>query len=65
MEHLWSEIKRRLEKLSGRATSLDGLWDRVQRVWNGIEVEVCTKLIDTMPRRMQDLLAARGGHTRW
>ena len=65
MEHLWSEVKRRLEKLPGRATSHDDLWERVQRVWNGIEVEVCTKLIETMPKRMQDTLDARGGHTRW
>src|SRR5437763_1471221 len=51
MEHLWSEVKRRLKKLPGRATSLDDLWDRVQGVWNSIEVEVSTKVIETMPER--------------
>jgi hypothetical protein len=65
IEHLWSKMKRRLEDLPGRATSLDDLWDRVQNVRNGIEVEECTKLIGTMPERIQDVLKARGGHTRW
>lgn len=65
MEHLWEEAKRRLSSLSKKPRSKDELWDRLQDVWNGIEPSVCTKLVDSMPARIQAVLSARGGHTRY
>ena len=65
IKQLWSKVKRRLWNLPERPTSLEDLWDKVQDVWNGIEVEECTKLIETMPERIRDVLKARGGYTRW
>jgi hypothetical protein len=65
MEHLWEEAKRRLSSLSEKPRSKDELWDRLQDVWNGIEPSVCTKLVDSMPARIQAVLNARGGHTRY
>lgn len=65
MEHLWEEVKRRLRSLSEKPRSNNELWDRLQDVWNGIEPSVCTKLIDSMPARIQAVLDARGGYTRY
>ena len=65
MEHLWEEVKRRLSSLSERPRSKNKLWDMLQDVWNDIEPSVCTKLIDSMPTRIQAVLDARGGYTRY
>ncbi|CAB5373445.1 unnamed protein product [Rhizophagus irregularis] len=65
IEHLWNEIDRRLRQLPGNITSKDDLWDKVQLVWNQIDVDFCLKLIDTMPQRIKDVLRAGGGYTEW
>jgi DDE superfamily endonuclease len=65
IEHLWDEVDRRLRKLSSYATSQSDLGDKIQDIWHGIEVEVCVKLIKTMPERINDVIKAKGGYTRW
>ncbi|CAB5191505.1 unnamed protein product [Rhizophagus irregularis] len=65
IEHLWNEIDCRLRQLPGNITSKDDLWDKVQLVWNQIDVDFCLKLIDTMPQRIKDVLRAGGGYTEW
>ena len=65
IEHLWNEMDRRLRKLPGSISSKDDLWNKIQQVWNEIDVEFCLRLIDTMPQRIADVLKARGGYTRW
>src|SRR5882724_10080021 len=39
------------------------LWDRVVEEWNKIPPEKCHKLIESMPRRIQAVIRAKGGHT--
>src|SRR5262249_57520321 len=65
MEHLWEEVKRRMGRLSKEPCSKKELWDRLQDVWNNIEPSVCTKLIDSMPARVQAVLDAKGWYTRY
>jgi hypothetical protein len=65
IEHIWNEVERRLRDLRGHINSKEDLWEKLQDVWNGIEVDVCRKLIATMPQRIQDVLKAKGGYTRW
>lgn len=65
MEHIWSEMKYQLRKSTGRITSKEDLWDKLQDIWNGIEKERCIKLIETMPRRINDIIKAKGGYTEW
>jgi len=65
IEHLWNEVDRRLRKLPVKVTKKDKLWEQIQDVWNDINLEVCTKLIESMPQRIQDVMKARGGYTRW
>ena len=65
MEHLWQEVKRRLSRLTSRPSGEEDLWDKLQDVWNGIEPSICTKLIGSMPARIQAVLDAKGGYTRY
>ena len=41
------------------------LWERVQVEWERIPVEECQKLIESMPRRVQAVLKAKGGYTKY
>ena len=65
IEHLWAEVDRRLRKLPGNISSEKDLWEKIQVVWEQIDVETCTNLIRSMPERVRDVIRARGGYTRW
>ena len=64
MEHAFNELKRRL-RAGEHPRNLDELWEHTANVWYNFESEYCSNLISTMPQRVQDLIQARGGHTRW
>jgi transposase len=65
IEHVWNEVDRRLRHLPSKITSKDDLWEKLQDVWKGVELDFCVKLIETMPERVRDVLKAKGGYTRW
>ena len=46
IEHLWNEMDRRLRQLPDNITSAEDLWNKIQLVWNQIDVDVCLKLIN-------------------
>ena len=47
-----------------RATKGDlELWEHIQVEWEKIEVGECQKLIESMPRRIEEVIKAKGGHT--
>jgi transposase len=41
------------------------LWERVEAEWNKIEPKVCQDLIESMPRRVQAVIEAKGGYTKY
>jgi hypothetical protein len=41
------------------------LWERVDKEWNEIEPEVCQNLIESMPRRVEAVIQAKGGYTKY
>ncbi|CAB4375557.1 unnamed protein product [Rhizophagus irregularis] len=66
IENLWSELERHLRKDGSIIiTNKTSLWEKIQTSWNNIETEVCTKLIETMPRRIEDVIKQKGGYTKW
>jgi len=65
IEHIWGEVERRLRKADIFIKNKDILWEQLQQTWNNIEVNVCTKLIETMPRHINDVLKQKGGYTKW
>ena len=65
IEHLWNHLKRQLNAYETPASGIHELWDRVQAEWETIPREVCVGLIERMPRRVQAVIKAKGGHTKY
>ena len=65
IEHLWSHLKRRLGEYERMPSGMLELWERVEEEWNKIDVSVCQRLIESMPRRVEAVLKAKGGHTKY
>ena len=65
IEHLWNHLKRRLAGYEEEAKGMLELWERVQVEWDKIEPEVCQNLIESMPRRMEAVIKAKGGYTKY
>ena len=63
IEHLWSHIK---GKLKGKrfATKID-LWYFVRSEWRKISLQILKDLVDSMPRRIQAVIQAKGGPTKY
>ena len=41
------------------------LWERVEVEWNKITPEECQNLIESLPRRLEAVYKAKGGHTKY
>jgi hypothetical protein len=54
-----------LEEFEEPASSVNELWDRVQKLWEGIPKEECQKLIESMLRRLAAVIKAMGGYTKY
>ena len=65
IEHLWSHLKRRLAEYEVEPKGVFELWERVKEEWAKIEPSVCQGLIESMPRRIEAVLKAKGGHTKY
>ena len=65
IEHLWDHTKKQLRKYPTPPTGVWDLWERVVEVWNNIEPEVCQNLIESMPRRLEAVIKAKGGNTKY
>jgi hypothetical protein len=40
-------------------------WERIDKEWNKIELEVCQNLIESMPKRVQAVIQAKEGYTKY
>ena len=65
IEHLWIELKKRLNSYSNEATSMHQLWERIEETWNSISIETCMNLIESMPNRINAVLKVKGGYTKY
>src|SRR3978361_1617006 len=59
IEHLWNHIKKQLKKYQEPPRGVHELWERVVEEWEAIEPEVCQRLIESMPRRIQAVIKAK------
>jgi hypothetical protein len=62
---LWNHLKTRLEEYEELPRGMGELWERVDKEWNEIEPEVCQNLIESMPRRVEAVIQAKGGYTKY
>jgi transposase len=65
IENLWAELKRRLGNYEDAPSGIIELWERVQAEWNAIPPEYCRKLVESMPKRMSQVLKQKGGAIRY
>ena len=67
IEQRWQDPQGNWEAIGllSHATSTDGLKRIACKVWRGVTPEYLDNLYQSMPRRMQAVIAAKGGHTKY
>ena len=65
IEHLWVHIKNRLDEYPTQSRGVWETWERAVEVWNNIPPEVCQNLIESVSRRLEAVIKAKGGHTKY
>jgi len=65
IEHLWYHLKTQLSGYQDPPKGIHELWDRVQTEWEAIPVEKVQGLIESMPRRVEAVIKAKGGYTKY
>lgn len=63
IEHLWWEVKNRLKNKNPRNKA--ELRTAIKEIWDSIPASVTRNLVESMPRRLQAVLDAKGGHTKY
>ena len=65
IEHLWVYLKRQLAAYPTPSSGINALWECTQREWEAIDTAVVQNLIESMPRRVEEVIKARGGYTNY
>ena len=65
IEHLWNHLKRKLGEYEEPPKSVQELWNQFEVEWDQIDASVCQNLIESMPRRIEAVLKAKGGYTKY
>lgn len=65
IEHLWFELETRIRKRDIQPKSAKDLLTILEEEWTKIPATVTTNLVDSMPRRVSAVIAAKGGHTKY
>ena len=66
IENMWALLKRRLNEYETAAKGMNELYERVVEVWyDQIKEEECQKVIESMPKRIQACIKAKGRWTKY
>ena len=65
IENMWSGVARTMDASANQPTNLAGLHQAVIDTWQALPLQTLASLIDSMPRRVQALYDASGGHTKY
>lgn len=65
IEHVWDEMGRRLRRHAQAPRNSRELRQILVQEWNNFPQNVIQNLIQSMPRRLQAVITARGGNTRY
>lgn len=63
IEHLWDIVKRELRKT--QTSSKIMLKSQILETWNNMPSELLQKLVHSMPRRLEAVIKAKGGPTKY
>ena len=63
LENLWQIVKK---KLKGKTyKNKDDLWNDFENAWNEIPLDIVVSLVKSMPNRINAVIRANGGHTKY
>jgi hypothetical protein len=65
IENAWRQLKQRIAKKNYKAKNLDELFTIAQEEWAAISLSSFQTLIESMPRRCQAVIDAKGAHTKY
>ena len=65
IEHLWDELGRAVRSRNNPPLNLQQLRQTLVEEWNLIPRNRLVTLVESMPRRLADIISANGGHTRY
>ena len=65
IKHVWDYLERRVRTRSPLPQNRVELWEALVEEWGQIEDEYITNLYESMPRRIQAVLEAKGGNTKY
>ena len=65
IEHAWDALDRAIRKRDVQPTNLRELGEALIQEWNGLSQRDLNKLVESLPRRIDAVIQARGGYTRY
>ena len=65
IEHLWAILKRRLNQYDSPPKGMIELWERIVQVFSSITAHDCRRLIESMPKRIEAVIASKGKWTKY
>lgn len=63
IEMLWIDIDKAIKEK--KPTNIDNLYAAIQNAWNNISMDRCIRLIESMPRRCQEVIRNKGLHIKY
>jgi len=63
IKHLWDELEQRLRARPSRPTSVSDLTDALLEDWSKIPINALLNLAESLPRRVEAVIAAKGDPT--
>ena len=65
IEPVWGRLQARVARRKSPPSNSEELWAALKDEWYGIEPEYIAALYESMPRRVQAVLAADGWNTKY
>ena len=65
IEHIWFYLKRKLVEYEVPSKEMLELQNRVKIEWKKIGAKTCQELIESMSRRIEAVIKAKGGYTKY
>jgi hypothetical protein len=65
IEHVWDQLDRRVHKRRNPPLTIQELTQALIEEWESIPQESLRRLVRSMPRRCEEVIRIRGGHTQY
>ena len=65
IEHVWNQLRRRLNAYPARITTVAKLEARIHQEWYKSTLKNCLRYIGSMPNRIKAVIRSKGGPTRY